>query len=93
MFMGSNCSVALLVFALMVLPSGAARAAGDDGIVRIKSAYSMPETIKRIKKDVADKGIMFLNRSINPSSRPMLVSHCVRRHLSCLAIRPSERCS
>ena len=61
MFLRSNCSVALLVFALMVLPSGAAKAADDDGIVRIKSAYSMPETIKRIKKDVADKGIMFFN--------------------------------
>src|SRR6188472_3745833 len=33
----------------------------DDGIVRIKSAYSMPETIKRLKKDVADKGIMFFD--------------------------------
>ncbi len=61
MFMRSVCSVALLAFALMLLPSGAARAASDDGIVRIKSAYSMPETIKRIKKDVADKGIMFFN--------------------------------
>ena len=38
-----------------------ARAAETDGIVRIKSAYSMPETIKRLKKDVADKGIMFFN--------------------------------
>src|ERR1044072_5709551 len=35
--------------------------AADDGIVRIKSAYSMPETIKRLKKDVAVKGIMFFN--------------------------------
>jgi len=35
--------------------------AGDDGIVRTKSAYSMPETIKRLKMDVADKGIMFFD--------------------------------
>jgi uncharacterized protein (DUF302 family) len=54
-------SIALLAFALMLLPSGPATAADDDGIVRIKSAYSMPETIKRLKKDVADKGIMFFN--------------------------------
>ena len=52
---------ALLAFALMLQPSGPAMAADDDGIVRIKSAYSMPETIKRIKKDVADKGIMFFD--------------------------------
>ena len=61
MVMRNICSVVLLAFALMLLPSKAARAASDDGIVRIKSAYSMPETIKRIKKDVADKGIMFFN--------------------------------
>ena len=61
MFMRSICSVVLIAFALMLLPSKAARAASDDGIVRIKSAYSMPETIKRIKKDVADKGIMFFS--------------------------------
>ena len=61
LFMRSICSAALLAFALMLSPSGAARAAGDDGIVRIKSAYSMPETIKRLKKDVADKGIMFFD--------------------------------
>ena len=59
-------SVALLAWALMLSPSGPAAAADNDGIVRIKSAYSMPETIKRIKKDVADKGIMFF-REIDQS--------------------------
>jgi len=29
------------------------------GIVKVKSDYSVPETIARIKKDVADKGIRF----------------------------------
>jgi uncharacterized protein (DUF302 family) len=52
---------AILALALMLSPFGAARAGTDDGIVRIKSAYSMPETLKRLKKDVADKGIMFFN--------------------------------
>src|ERR1043166_10216337 len=52
-------SAALLAFALT--PPVTARAAENDGIVRIKSAYSMPETIKRLKKDVADKGIMFFD--------------------------------
>jgi uncharacterized protein (DUF302 family) len=52
--------VTLLAWVLMLSPPGPAMAA-DDGIVRIKSAYSMPETIKRIKKDVADKGIMFFD--------------------------------
>jgi uncharacterized protein (DUF302 family) len=32
-------------------------AAANNGVVRVKSAYSMDETIDRIKKDVAAKGI------------------------------------
>jgi uncharacterized protein (DUF302 family) len=31
----------------------------DDGLIKVRSAYSMEETIQRIKKDIADKGIMF----------------------------------
>ena len=31
----------------------------EDGIVKVKSAYSVPETIARIKQDVAAKGIRF----------------------------------
>jgi uncharacterized protein (DUF302 family) len=45
----------------MTLPLSGTATAADDGIVRIKSAYSMPETIKRLKMDVADKGIMFFD--------------------------------
>lgn len=30
-----------------------------DGVVRVKSAYSMAETIDRLKKDIADKQLMF----------------------------------
>ena len=44
MFTRSIWCAALLAFALMLPPSAPAMAAGDDGIVRIKSAYSMPET-------------------------------------------------
>jgi uncharacterized protein (DUF302 family) len=51
-----------VVFALAVAVSPVGKTyAADDGIVRIKSAHSMPETIKRLKKDVADKGIMFFD--------------------------------
>ena len=59
MFMRCIWSFVLLACAL-TLSLGTVRAA-DDGIVRIKSAYSMPETIKRLKMDVADKGIMFFD--------------------------------
>jgi uncharacterized protein (DUF302 family) len=50
-----------VAFALMFASSEMARADADDGIVKFKSAYDMPETIKRMKKDIADKGIMFFD--------------------------------
>ena len=48
---------AVLAFAFL----GAARgqAVGPDGIVRIRSVYSMEETIARIRADIAAKGILF----------------------------------
>jgi uncharacterized protein (DUF302 family) len=41
--------------------SGAALAQASDGVVKVKSAYSMDETIARIKEDIARKGIMFFS--------------------------------
>jgi uncharacterized protein (DUF302 family) len=52
--------VLLIAGALLFSPAGPVQAA-DDGIVRVKSAYDMPETLKRLKKDVADKGIVFFS--------------------------------
>jgi len=57
------CSALLVAGALTLSPFGAAQATEDDGIVKFKSAYSMPETIKRKKKDIADKGIMFFDEN------------------------------
>ena len=39
----------------------ASATAQSDGIIRVRSAYSMPETIARIKQDVAAKGIKFFS--------------------------------
>jgi uncharacterized protein (DUF302 family) len=55
---------ALLGLALVApAPLGATMLKTDheNGIVAVKSAYSMSETIARIKKDIADKGIMFFS--------------------------------
>src|SRR5262245_26863762 len=35
--------------------------ADNDGTVRVKSAYPIGETIARLKKDIADKGITFFD--------------------------------
>jgi uncharacterized protein (DUF302 family) len=34
-------------------------AVGDDGLIQVRSAYGVDETIARIRKDIADKGILF----------------------------------
>jgi uncharacterized protein (DUF302 family) len=39
--------------------SGPGTQAMEDGIVKVKSAYSMDETIARVKQDIASKGITF----------------------------------
>jgi uncharacterized protein (DUF302 family) len=57
MFKRLICSL-LLVIGAAALSLGTAQAA-DDGVVKLKSAYSLPETVDRMKKDIADKGIQF----------------------------------
>lgn len=57
--------VGLIAIVLAFASVGAVHAADDtpitdaSGIVRVKSAYPMPETIARLKQDVAAKGIRF----------------------------------
>ena|SRR6516162_2217326 len=53
------CSAALFAGTLMALPVAAR--ASDDGIIRVESSYSMEETIERLKKDIAGKGIKFFS--------------------------------
>ena len=60
-----------LIISLMIVAGVAATAmairaetigpAADSGIIRVKSAYSESETIQRIEKAVADKGIRFFD--------------------------------
>ncbi len=61
MFIRFAAAAAFAAFALVAWVPRPALAAENDGIVKFKSAYDMQETIKRIKKDVADKGIMFFD--------------------------------
>ena len=55
------CSAALVVGALAFSSLATVQATEGDGIVKFKSAYPMPETIERMKKDIADKGIKFFD--------------------------------
>ena len=48
---------AMLTFAW--LGAAHAQSLGPDGIVRVRSAYAMDETITRIRADIAAKGILF----------------------------------
>jgi len=50
---------ALCAAAFAVPAAPAALADDEDGIVRVKSAYPLSETIARLKQDIAGKGIKF----------------------------------
>jgi uncharacterized protein (DUF302 family) len=54
----SICSAIAVSFVLCV---SAPALAGDDGIVRVKSAYPLATTIERLKGDIAGKGIKFFD--------------------------------
>jgi uncharacterized protein (DUF302 family) len=47
--------------ALAATPATRAVASTNDGVVRVKSAYGFAETIERLKKDIAAKGIKFFS--------------------------------
>ena len=55
------CLAASMVTLLALSAAHNANASEEDGIVRVRSAYSMPKTIARLKKDIADKGIRFFD--------------------------------
>jgi uncharacterized protein (DUF302 family) len=46
---------------LVAAPVFAQSADPHSGLIKVRSAYSMDETIARIRKDIADKGIMFFS--------------------------------
>ncbi len=45
----------------LLLPSITLQAAPDNGVVKVRSVYSLADTIARIKHDVATKRIMFFS--------------------------------
>ena len=52
---------AVLIAGLLLFSMASPRADSEDGVVRVKSAYPLAETVNRLRKDVADKGIMFFS--------------------------------
>jgi uncharacterized protein (DUF302 family) len=50
---------AVTAAALAVAPEALPKS--NDGVVRVKSAYSFQDTVERLKKDIATKGIRFFN--------------------------------
>jgi uncharacterized protein (DUF302 family) len=53
------CIGTILLLLTTVADAQTTSAPGDDGLVRVKSAYPVDETVARIRKDIADKGILF----------------------------------
>jgi uncharacterized protein (DUF302 family) len=57
-FLSGICSAAIVVLFLAI---PAPVLAGDNGVVTVKSAYSLTETTDRLKRDIAGKGIKFFD--------------------------------
>ena len=54
-------AAAALITLAVALPAQARDNDNNSGVVRVKSAYSMDESIARVKADIAAKGITFFN--------------------------------
>jgi uncharacterized protein (DUF302 family) len=54
----THLAAAALAVVVGLLPEAPGRAETGDGIVRVKSAYPMAETVGRLQSDIAGKGIM-----------------------------------
>ena len=52
-------SAAFVAVAVTLSYAALTSASNDNGVVVLESAYSVDETIARVKADIADKGIMF----------------------------------
>jgi uncharacterized protein (DUF302 family) len=53
-------ALAVALAVRLPVPAAAAHAAGgDDGVVRVESAYDVDETVRRLKADIEQKGIKF----------------------------------
>ena len=57
--MGGFLSAAVLASAVVFASPAMARDADETGLVKVKSAYSVDETVARLQKDIAAKGIMY----------------------------------
>jgi len=52
-------ALAIGVFLIVMTSAKAQTGAGADGLVKVKSAYGVEETVARLKADIAAKGIRF----------------------------------
>jgi uncharacterized protein (DUF302 family) len=51
--------IGTILLLLTTVAEGQTRTVGDDGLVRVRSAYPVDETAARIRQDIAAKGITF----------------------------------
>lgn len=60
MFNRPIASLAAVLLAGIFVPAAHAQTSpGPDGLIKVRSAYGMDETISRLRGDIASKGIMF----------------------------------
>jgi len=57
----SLMALAIIISFVALAPSLRGEPIAKNGVVKVASAYPLAETIARLKRDIADKGIMFFN--------------------------------
>lgn len=72
-------SAAALGIALLSSTVVIAQTVGADGLIKVKSAYGMEETLDRLKKDIAGKGIMFFSEVDQAKLAAGAASSCTHR--------------
>jgi uncharacterized protein (DUF302 family) len=60
-FAGIAITAIAITHQVPALAQEAAPPAADSGVIRVKSAYGMDDTLVRIKKDIAAKGVRFFD--------------------------------
>lgn len=72
-------SAAALGIALLSSTVVIAQTVGADGLIKVKSAYGMEETLDRLKKGIAGKGIMFFSEVDQAKLAAGAASSCTHR--------------
>jgi hypothetical protein len=72
-------AMALVAASISTMIFTNAHAQSSEGVIRVKSAHDVRETIMILERDIAAKGIKFFSETTRPNSLRMPEFNCARR--------------